>query len=137
VSGLSGFINGLTFSIDGTACSATAGSTTVGLDHTFVADLVGTLTAPDGTAATLFANNGGSGNNFCQVVFDDSAVASIGSITTAQAPYTGTFRPLEPLGPLAAGTLNGTWTFHVVDEASADTGSIRAFSLHFVGVAPA
>jgi subtilisin-like proprotein convertase family protein len=137
VSGLAGFINGMTFSIDGTDCSAAIGSTTVGLDHTFVSDLVGTLTSPGGATATLFANNGGSGNNFCQVVFDDSAAASISSITTPQAPYTGTFRPLEPLGPLAGGTLNGTWTFHVVDEASADTGSIRAFSLHFVGVAPA
>ena len=33
----------LTFSIDGTTCNTDTGSTTVGLDHTFVGDLVGNL----------------------------------------------------------------------------------------------
>ncbi|MEV4422237.1 S8 family serine peptidase, partial [Patulibacter sp. NPDC049589] len=47
VSGV-GYASSLTFSIDGTECSTTIGSTTVGIDHTFVADLTATLTAPDG-----------------------------------------------------------------------------------------
>ena len=37
---------GKVVSIDGTACSAAAGSTTVGLDHTFVNDLQLTLISP-------------------------------------------------------------------------------------------
>ena len=136
VSGV-GFASGLTFSIDGTTCTATEGATTVGLDHTFVSDLTGTLTAPDGSTATLFARNGGSGNNFCQVVFDDAATTPIGSITSAQAPYTGTYTPASPLSALRGGSVDGVWTFHVIDGAGADIGSIRAFSLHITGFAPA
>jgi subtilisin-like proprotein convertase family protein len=132
-----GFASGVTFSIDGTTCTADVGATTVGLDHTFVSDLTGTLTAPDGSTATLFARNGGSGNNFCQVVFDDAAANSIAGITAAQNPYTGTYRPLSPLSALRGGSVDGTWTFHVVDGAGADVGSIRAFSLHITGFAPA
>jgi subtilisin-like proprotein convertase family protein len=132
VSGV-GFASGLTFSIDGTTCTADVGATTVGLDHTFVSDLTGTLTAPDGSTATLFSRNGGSGNNFCQVVFDDAAANSITTILSTQAPYTGTYRPVSPLSALRGGSVDGTWTFHVIDGAGADVGSIRAFSLHITG----
>ncbi len=72
VSGV-GYASNLTFSVDGTACSAAEGSTTVGIDHTFVSDLVGTLTSPSGQTVTVFDDEGGSGNNLCQVVFDDAA----------------------------------------------------------------
>ena len=48
------------FFVDGTTCSAIAGATTVGLDHTFVGDLIGTVVAPDGTTVTLFDEQGGA-----------------------------------------------------------------------------
>ena len=52
----------MTFNIGGTTpCSAAAGATTVGLDHTFVGDLVAKLTSPSGTTVTLFSHPGGSG----------------------------------------------------------------------------
>ncbi|HEY5952126.1 MAG TPA: S8 family serine peptidase, partial [Kofleriaceae bacterium] len=41
------------FSFDGTACSTLAGSTTVGVDHTWVGDLAFTLKSPSGTTVTL------------------------------------------------------------------------------------
>ena len=132
-----GFASGLTFSIDGTTCTADAGSTTVGLDHTFASDLIGTLTAPDGTTATLFSRNGGSGNNFCQVVFDDAATRSFSTATASNAPFTGTWKPIGSLAGLRTAPVDGTWTFHVVDAAGADIGSIRAFSLHVTGFEPA
>jgi subtilisin-like proprotein convertase family protein len=134
VSGV-GRISGITFSIDGTECSTAEGSTTVGLDHTFVADLAGTLTAPDGTRVTLFSRVGGGGNNFCQTVFDDSAERSITSATSAEAPFTGRWRPTEPLSVLKGRPADGTWTFTVQDTAAVDTGSIRAVSLHVAGYA--
>jgi subtilisin-like proprotein convertase family protein len=127
-----------TFSIDGTTCTATPGATTVGLDHTFVGDLVGTLTAPDGTSVSLFdrlGNGGNSGNNFCQTVFDDSATRPISSALSTENPFTGSWRPDSPLSALAAHSGDGTWTFHVSDQAGLDTGSVRAFSLHLSGFA--
>ena len=78
-----GYAAELTFSIDGTACTAAVGATTVGLDHTFVGDLVGTLTAPTGRVARLFNRNGSSGNNLCQVRFDDAASQPFASATVA------------------------------------------------------
>ena len=128
-----GNLSGATFSIDGTECSATAGSTTVGLDHTYVGDLVGTLTAPDGTTVTLFDRRGSSGNNFCQTVFDDSAAEPIGSATSVDAPFTQAWRPDSPLSALVAHPGDGTWTLHLADEANIDVGSVRAFSLHVAG----
>jgi subtilisin-like proprotein convertase family protein len=126
-----GRVSELTFSIDGTQCSTDVGSTTVGLDHTFDGDLVGTLVAPGGQQVTLFENAGSSFNNFCQTLFTDSAATSIQ--TSSAAPFTGSFRPAQPLGQLTGSVADGTWTFHVEDQAAFDTGSIRAVTLHVRG----
>jgi subtilisin-like proprotein convertase family protein len=69
----------------------------------------------------------------CQVVFDDTAATPFAEATVDDAPYTGTWRPDEPLADLLFGSVDGTWTFHVEDAAPADTGSIRAVSLHLTG----
>ncbi|MFC7533935.1 S8 family serine peptidase [Actinoplanes sp. GCM10030250] len=132
-----GYASSLTFSLDGTACSTTAASPTVGIDHTFVADLVGTLTAPDGRSATLFSRSGGGGNNLCQVVFDDAATTPFSSVTSTGAPFTGTWKPDSALSSLRVSSADGTWKLHVRDAVGADTGSIRAFSLHIAGFEPA
>lgn len=121
------------FSIDGTVCNTTTGSTTVGLNHTFVGDLVGQIISPSGATATVFSNNGGSGDNFCQVVFDDNAANSISSVTSADAPFTGTWKPISPLSALRGQPVDGTWKFFVRDTAGLDVGSIRAVSLLFNG----
>jgi subtilisin-like proprotein convertase family protein len=128
-----GYADALTFSIDGTACTADVGATTVGLDHTFVRDLTGTLTAPDGSHATLFSRAGQDGNNMCRVVFDDTAARPFAEATVDDAPFTGSWRPDEPLADLLLGAVDGTWTFHVADATPVDTGSIRAVSLHLTG----
>ena len=72
VSGI-GYAADLELSIDGATCTADVGATTVGIDHTYVGDLTGTLTSPGGATATLFQRSGSGGNNLCQVVFDDAA----------------------------------------------------------------
>jgi subtilisin-like proprotein convertase family protein len=132
VSGI-GYASSLTFSIDGTTCTATEGATTVGIDHTFVNDLIGTLTGPDGQSATLFDRAGGGGNNMCQTVFDDAAPNAFSTAGPANAPFTGPWRPDSPLADLLGEPVDGTWTLHVADVAGADTGSIRAASLHVTG----
>ncbi|OXM62160.1 S8 family serine peptidase [Amycolatopsis vastitatis] len=124
----------VSFSVDGTTCSTDTASTTVGLDHTYVGDLVGTLTAPSGAKATVFQRNGGSGKNLCQVVFADNAAAAFSTVTSANAPFTGTWRPTQALtGNLAGAAVDGTWTFGVVDAAGGDVGSIRSVALHLNG----
>jgi subtilisin-like proprotein convertase family protein len=121
------------FSIDGTTCDTVTGSTTVGIDHTYVGDLVGQLVSPSGARANVFSNNGGGGNNLCQVVFDDAAEVSFATVTSANAPFTGTWKPVSPLDALRGAPVDGTWTFFVRDTVGADVGSVRAVSLKFNG----
>ncbi len=132
VSGLSSAIGDLNFSFDGTGCTSDIGATTVGLDHTWVGDLVITLTSPQGTVVTLMSNPGSannSGNNFCNTVLDDSATALIQSISPTGAPYTGTFKPASPLAAFTGENGNGVWTLSISDVFPADGGNLRAFSL--------
>ena len=128
-----GYASKLTFSVDGQTCSTTAGATTVGIDHTFVGDLIGTLTGPGGQSATVFDTSGGGGNNMCQTVFDEAAARAWTSAAPALAPFTGAWRPDGALADLLAASADGDWTFHVEDVAGNDTGSIRAASLHLTG----
>ncbi|QWF84434.1 S8 family serine peptidase [Amycolatopsis sp. CA-230715] len=123
----------LTVSIDGTACTTDVGATTVGIDHSYVNDLTATLTAPDGSKAILLQRNGGSGNNLCKVVFADDTANAFSTVTAANAPYTGTWRPQNPLSALRANAVDGTWTLSVIDGVAGDSGSIRAVSLHVNG----
>ena len=135
VSGVGGPIGDINLSINGTTCSTTAGSTTVGLDHTFVGDLVLTLISPTNTQLVVInrlSNGGGgnSGNNFCQVVLDDSAGTTIQSQLAAAAPFTGSFQPNAPLSVFNGQNPNGTWTLRAQDFFVGDTGNIRAWSLN-------
>lgn len=130
VAGLAGTITDIDLQIDGSACSATAGSTTVGIEHTFVNDLDVTLVSPDGTEVVVIDNTDGSGNNLCQTRLDDDAAApSIQSAVTANAPFTGTWAPNAALSAFDGEDPNGAWTLRVQDFFSSDTGNIRAFSV--------
>ncbi|MBI1765507.1 MAG: putative Ig domain-containing protein [Acidobacteria bacterium] len=130
VAGVPGNIFDINFRFDGTSCTNAIGSTTVGLDHTFVNDLRLTLRAPDNTTVVVINNTDGSGNNFCQTLLDDeSAGASIQSVVSGNAPFTGSFKPNAPLSGFDAHGANGTWQLQAQDFFSGDTGNIRAFSL--------
>lgn len=128
VSGVTGLIDDLNFRIDGTTCNST---TTVGINHTWVSDLSATLQSPGGTTVTLFESVGGNGDNFCNTLLDDQATNLIQSVTAANAPFTGSFRPKGALNAFRGENPNGVWTLNVADFVSADTGSVRAFSLLF------
>ena len=116
-------------SIDGTVCNTTAGSTTVGVDHTFANDLQFDLKSPTGTLVTVINRIDGGGNNFCQIVLDDTAGTNIQSAATA--PFTGTWKPTNPLSAFGGEAITGTWELHATDFFIGDIGNIRAWSLTF------
>jgi len=128
-------VNALTFSINGSVCNANMGSTTVGLDHSWVGDLVLRLTSPGGGASVLLMNRPGgtlnSGNNFCQTVLDDAAVNSIQAISPAGNPWIGSFKAAQPLAGFNGVDAIGTWNLNVADLVGTDVGSVRAFSISF------
>ena len=100
------------------------------ITHTFDADLVIDLTSPAGTTVRLVNMRGGSGDNFTNTVFDDEAATSI---TAGVAPFTGSFRPEQPLSAFDGQPASGTWTLKVVDTAAIDTGTLSSWDLTTVG----
>jgi subtilisin-like proprotein convertase family protein len=124
-----GALRALTVTVGGSSCSTSLGAPTVGIDHSFVGDLTIRLTSPAGTTVTLADRRGGSGNNLCQTTFTDLALRPFSTVGAADAPFTGAFRPEEPLAAFRGEDPTGTWTLRVIDGDASDTGSIRAFSL--------
>lgn len=128
-----GSVSQVSFTIGGTACSTDQEATTVGIDHTYIGDLVGTLTAPDGTAVQLFSHISGPGRNMCQVHLTDEAERPIQAVSELDSPFEGDWQPAEPLTAFAGRPGDGTWRFTVADTAVVDTGTFRAASLALSG----
>lgn len=131
VSGLANSIDDLDFRIDGSACTATEGATTVGIDHGFVGDLYLRLTSPSGTTVIVVAQASlDGGANLCQVRLDDDAgEPGLQDAQPTDAPYTGTWSPAQPLSWFDGEDPNGTWTLVAEDVSAEDSGNLRAFSL--------
>src|SRR3989440_339956 len=101
------------------------------IDHTYDSDLKIELIAPDGTTVVLVDRRGGSGNNFTNPVLSDTASQAIAS---ASAPFTGTYRPEQPLSTFDGHPVAGTWQLKVSDESASDIGVIKAWG---ADIAPA
>jgi len=108
--------------------------------HPYVSDLEVYLVGPDSVTVPLFFNVGGSGDNFIDTVLDDAAAASI---FEGKAPFTGSFRPAQPLSVFNNTNPNGPdnkgfdWTLLVFDTVPAtDTGYLSAFELEVTTTEP-
>ena len=117
---------------------------TVELNAAFSPDsgLTAVLIAPNGTKVPLFSGVGGSGANFVNTVFDDSAQTSI---TAGTAPFTGTFQPTGKLStlngvtvdmpnPLSVQWVPGVWTLQLTNTKTGSTGMLDNWSLNITPV---
>lgn len=102
----------------------------INLTHTWVSDLDIRLIAPDGTNIMLTATKGDDQDNYENTCFDMSATEHI---VTANAPFTGSFRPYSSLGNANNGQVgNGQWILRIWDQfAFVDTGELLSWSLEF------
>ncbi len=100
---------------------------TLNITHTWVGDLEAYLISPSGTSVQLFSRIGGSGDHFINTTFDDAASTVI---SQHSAPFTGTFRPQEPLARFIGEIADGTWRLEVHDRANADGGAIENWTLN-------
>ncbi len=98
--------------------------------HTWDADLDIILVHPDATVVELSTDNGGSGDNYTNTVFDDEAATLI---TAGAAPFSGSFRPEGSLATLDGKAANGTWRLRVTDDTGDDTGTLQAWSVTLCG----
>jgi subtilisin-like proprotein convertase family protein len=103
------------------------------LTHTFDGDLTLQLIAPSATTVLLSNRRGGSSDNYTNTIFDDQATTSI---TTASAPFTGSFKPEGALATLNGQAAAGAWQLSVQDSATADTGTLTSWSLIIAATTP-
>ncbi len=92
-------------------------------------DLTGYLVSPNGTRTLLFTGVGqaGTGANFTETVFDDTALTPIAN---GGAPFFGRFRPIESLLIDLLGTnVNGDWYLEIQNQG-AFTGTINSLTLN-------
>jgi subtilisin-like proprotein convertase family protein len=85
-----------------------------------------TLVAPNGQSALLYSNPGYTGLNFINTTFSDSAATPI---LQGAAPYTGTFRPLNPLSALNGSAVNGTYQLVIDDRVANNTATLQSWSI--------
>ena len=95
------------------------------LTHTYTGDLDIFLVGPDGTRVELSTDNGGTGEDFTDTIFDDEAAMAI---IDGDAPFTGRFRPEGSLSTLDGEPAAGTWILEITDDAGGDTGELLAWS---------
>lgn len=95
------------------------------IDHTFLSDLVVTLTSPAGTSVVLTNNSCGDLSNI-DAIFDDDGASFVCENNPA---ISGTVKPLGSLSSFEGESTRGEWVLTVADNAPSDGGSIKAFSL--------
>ena len=98
----------------------------VSIAHTYDQDLTLSIIHPDGREIILVQNQGGSGNNFDNTIFDAEATNPIHS---GSPPFSGTYLPQGDLASLYNSSAQGNWRFKVVDNATQDTGIIESVEL--------
>jgi len=97
----------------------------VDVDHTFVSDLIITLTSPQGTEVTLVSNSCGEANDI-KAIFDAQAPVFVCGNNPA---ISGEVRPLGSLNAFAGESSFGEWVLTISDTAPADGGRLNDFSL--------
>jgi subtilisin-like proprotein convertase family protein len=129
-------------------CTVTSSETISGLnvflqiDHTFVGDLIVTLTHVDtGTAVIIIDRPGvpttsvGCGGDNILVTLADSAGSPVETQCAAGTPtINGTFQPNNPLSAFNGQSLGGTWRLNVSDNEAKDFGSIVQWGLSIAGL---
>jgi filamentous hemagglutinin family protein len=95
--------------------------------HTWDSDLEIELISPSGNPVLLFSGIGGSSDNFTGTKLYDLAALSI---MDGSAPFTGTFRPMEPMDNMIGESVSGEWTLEINDTYPwADSGTLQNWSL--------
>lgn len=95
------------------------------LDHTFLSDIVVSLTSPAGTTVVLISNSCDDLRNV-NAVFDDDAANFVCGGTPA---ISGTVKPLGFLSSFNGESALGEWILTVSDNAPSDGGSLKGFTL--------
>lgn len=94
------------------AATVIAVSVKLDIDHTFIGDLLITLTSPAGTEVVLHDRRGGSSNDI-RATFDQNSAPALAQLTGE--------------------ALQGDWTLSIRDLARLDTGRLNSWELEVLG----
>jgi subtilisin-like proprotein convertase family protein len=94
--------------------------------HTFVSDLYVYLVAPDNSAILIAFAVGADTDDFYRTRLYDGAAQGIFS---GSGPFTGDYRPDNPLAPLRGRDASGIWKLRIEDRVHRDTGVLYEWSL--------
>lgn len=113
----------------------------VKISHTYVGDLVATLTSPWGQDFRLFDQPGvpadqfGCSNDNIDVVFDDEAANSAavleGTCSASGIAIQGAFQAIDTLNAMKGKNASGVWKLKINDTYADDGGSLTSWSLTF------
>jgi uncharacterized repeat protein (TIGR01451 family) len=137
-------LSSLTSTFDVLLCTEVVDAN-VGIDttHTWVGDLIYTVTSPGGAASVTIIDQPGtppgsfgcSGNDI-EAMLNDSAAAPVEDECAGPSPpvttIDGIFTPNNPLAALNGVSGIGTWTLEVTDNAGGDIGVLNDWSLDLV-----
>ena len=93
--------------------------------HSNVSDLL-FLLSHEGVTDTLVLNAGESGVDFIGCKLSD---ASSVLIDEGEAPFTGTFKPHNPLSIFSGMNPNGEWKLTIIDESTGNSGTLQSWGL--------
>ena len=109
------------------------------IEHTWLGDLIATLSSPTGTNISLFdqpgvpdSQYGCSGNDVIANFYDDASNSAIDFENTCESNVPaifGDFQSIDPLTNLNDESSLGTWTLTVEDVFNQDGGEIVSWSL--------
>lgn len=98
----------------------------VDIDHDATGELTLYLKLPNGSRVLLAKKRGGTGNDFINTVFDDEASVQIGA---GAPPYSGSFRPEQPLSAADGINAAGNWGLLAVNDVGGTSGTINSWEL--------
>src|SRR5690606_16454761 len=101
---------------------------TVNISHTNNADLDIYLISPTGTTVELSTDNGGNGNKYNNVTFDD---ASTNPLPASNATISSTYQPEGSLADFNGENANSNWVLRVIDDTRfSNGGTINSITLN-------
>ncbi|NTV83279.1 MAG: M28 family peptidase, partial [Bacteroidales bacterium] len=95
------------------------------ISHTNIKDINLYLVSPSGREVMLSTKNGISLDHYTNTFFDDETVTFINQ---GRPPYTGTYRPEQPLSLFDDTVTNGNWSLKI-RNAGGTTGTLTKFCL--------
>lgn len=124
----------------------------VDISYPFDEDLYVFLVAPNGATLCLIGANGYDGDNFTNTILWDGAAQNLPTVSSAGAPFSGTYKPTGGTSPCNSITTttntfgglssngaivpNGVWTLRVFDAWATDLGTLNNWSISFDGTDP-